>query len=354
MSRRDRFLRACRREAVDATPVWLMRQAGRYMPEYRALRARHAFLDLVRTPELAVEITLQPVRAFEVDAAIVFADILPLLEAVGLRIAFGQGGGPTVIHPVRTATDVERLASRPAAEALDFTIDAVRLARRALDGRVPLIGFSGAPFTLACYAIEGRGSRGFARALAFLREQPAAWHRLMNRLSVAVADYLDAQAAAGAQALQVFDSWAGLLTAAEYREFAMPYSQEAIRGARRHAAEIPVIHFGTRTTRSAELLRAVADAGGDVIGVDAGMPLAEAWRCIGHDRAIQGNLAPELLLGSAEAMTEAARGILDSVRGRPGHIFNLGHGIRKETPVENVRSLVDCVHAFSKAGRQPE
>lgn len=351
MSRRDRFLRACRREAVDATPVWFMRQAGRYLPEYRALRRRHPFLDLVRTPELAAEITLQPVRIFEVDAAILFADILPLLEAVGLKVAFGEGEGPVVMDPVGSADDVARLALRPVEEVLGPTLEAARLVRGALDGAVPLIGFSGAPFTLACYAVEGRGSAEFARARAFMRAEPAAWHALMHLLSAAVGDYLRAQRQAGAQALQVFDSWAGLLSADEYREFAAPYSAAAIRNAR--SGEAPVIHFSTRTARP-DLLPLVRDAGGDVIGVDAGMPLAEAWRCIGHDRAVQGNLAPDLLLGSAEAMTEAARGILDSVRGRPGHIFNLGHGIRKETPVENVRSLVDCVHAFSKAGRQPE
>lgn len=323
-----------------------MRQAGRYMPEYRALRAKHGFLDLVRSPDLAAEITLQPVKAFEVDAAIVFADILPLLECLGLEIAFAAGDGPTVRNPVRSEADVTRLTPRPPAEVVSFTLEAIRRARRALNGVVPLIGFSGAPFTLACYAIEGVGGKGFTTAVNFMRTQPRAWHALMEKLAGAVGDYLVAQAAAGAQALQMFDSWAGLPAPEEYREFVLPYSAAALARARSGAPGVPVIHFSTRTT-TAERLPLVRRAGGDVIGIDAGMTLAEAWRILGDDVAVQGNLAPDLMTGPAAPMKQAAAQLLDSVRGRPGHIFNLGHGVPKETPVERVAELVDFVHAYS-------
>lgn len=343
----DRFLRACRREPVDCTPIWLMRQAGRYMPAYRALRARYGMLDLVRTPELAVQVTLQPVDAFGVDAAIIFADILTLLDGLGLGLEFVAGEGPVFRNPVRTAADVDRLVVRPPGETLGFTLDAIRLARRALAGRVPLIGFTGAPFTLACYAIEGAGSRTFPQALRFMREEPAAWARFMEKLSAAAGAYLRAQIAAGAQAVQVFDTWAGLLTPAEYRAAAMPYSAEAIRRARDggpDAADVPLIHFATR---AAELLPLLREAGGEVIGVDASLPLDEAWRRLGDGVAVQGNLDPEVLLGPADGLRRAAADVLARAAGRPGHIFNLGHGVIKETPPERVAELVRLVHAQS-------
>ena len=343
MARADRFLKACRREPVDATPVWLMRQAGRYMPEYRALRERHGFLDLVKNPELAAAITLQPVDAFEVDAAIVFADILTLLESLGLRIEFTKGDGPAMLNPVRSPADVDALAARPPEESLGFTLEAIRQARRALGGRVPLIGFSGAPFTLACYAIQGGGSRDFALAARFRAEHPAAFHRLLEKLAVAVGAYLRAQVEAGAQALQLFDSWVGLLDAAAYREFVLPHSAAAIRAARADGG-VPLIHFGTRTGPLLPLLR---EAGGDVIGVDAQTDLADAWARLGAGVAVQGNLDPELLKGPVEPMQREAARILDSVRGRAGHIFNLGHGVLKETPPEHVAALVDFVHGYS-------
>jgi uroporphyrinogen decarboxylase len=348
MPRADRFLRACRCRPADATPVWLMRQAGRYMPEYRALRARHDFLTLVRTPDLAAEITVQPVEAFEVDAAIVFADILPLLETLGLRVRFRPGDGPSIENPIRCAADVQALAARPVEDLLAPTLEAIRLSRRALAGRVPLIGFSGAPFTLACYAVQGGGGHGFDRALDFMRREPAAWAGLLTRLAETVGGYLALQAAAGAQALQLFDSWAGLLTPEEYRANALPYTGEALRRARAGADGAPLIHFSTRTT-TPEFLPLIREAGGDVVGIDAGMDLARAWSILGHDCAIQGNLDPALLAGPRDPMLSAARGILTAAGGRPGHIFNLGHGVLKETPPGNVAALVEAVHAYRPA-----
>ena len=343
--RAARFLHACRREPVDRTPVWLMRQAGRYMPEYRALRQRHSMLDLVRTPELAARITLQPVEAFEVDAAIVFADILPLLDGLGLGLEFVAGEGPRILRPVRTKADVDRIVVRPPEETLGFTLEAVRLARRALAGRVPLIGFSGAPFTLACYAIEGGGSQDFPRTRRFLREEPAAWAALMEKLAAAVGDYLDAQVRAGAQAVQLFDSWAGRLTAEEYRGSVLPWSADAL--CRAAAGGVPVIHFATQ---AAHLLPWLREAGGSVFGIGCDVSIEDAWRQLGADVAIQGNLDPDALLGPEAEMFRQAADILDRVAGRPGHIFNLAHGVKKETDPARVRALIDFVHARSAAG----
>lgn len=344
-SRATRFLRACRRETVDRTPVWLMRQAGRYMTEYRALRQRHGMLELVRTPELAAQITLQPVDAFEIDAAIVFADILPLLDGMGLGLEFVAGEGPHILRPIRTAADVDRIVVRPPEETLAFTLEAVRLARRALAGRVPLIGFSGAPFTLACYAIEGGSSPDFPLTRLFLREQPAAWAALMEKLATAVGDYLAAQVRAGAQAVQLFDSWAGRLTADEYRAAVLPFSAAAL--GRAADAEVPVIHFATQ---SAHLLPLLREAGGTVIGVGNDILIDEAWRRLRDGVAVQGNLDPDTLLGPEEEMLRQAAGVLDRVAGRPGHIFNLAHGVKKETDPVRVRALVDFVHAHGYAG----
>ncbi len=273
----DRFLRACRREAVDATPVWLMRQAGRYMPEYRALREHHPFLEMVKTPELACQVTMQPINAFALDAAIIFADILPPLEGMGLQLSFAAGDGPVIHNPVRSAADVDALVVRSPEEALGFTLEAIRLARKELADRVPLIGFSGAPFTLAAYAIEGGGSANHAIAKTFMLAQPAAWHRLMEKLSRVVGEYLLAQAAAGAQALQLFDSWVGQLSPVDYREYVLPYSRRSIEIAR--GAGVPIIHFGTNT---GGMLGLIAEAGGDVIGVDWRLALDEAWRKLGR------------------------------------------------------------------------
>jgi uroporphyrinogen decarboxylase len=342
----SRFLRACRRQPVDATPIWLMRQAGRYMPEYRALREGHPFLEMVKTPELACEVTLQPIKAFDLDAAIIFADILPPLEGMGLHLTFAAGDGPVIHNPVRSAADVDALAVRPPEETLGFTLDAIRLARRELEGRrIPLIGFSGAPFTLASYAIEGGGSANHALAKTFMMAEPQAWHRLMEKLSQVVGEYLLAQANAGAQALQLFDSWVGQLSPADYREYVLPHSRRSLEIARQ--AGIPMIHFGTNTGGMLDL---IAEAGGDVIGVDWRLTLDEAWRKLGPGAAVQGNLDPVALLAPWEEVEKRAGQVLDAAAavGLPGHIFNLGHGILQGTPVDNVARLVDFVHERSE------
>lgn len=345
MSRSDRLLRACRREAVDATPIWLMRQAGRYMAEYRALRERYSILELIKTPDLATEVTLQPLRAFNLDAAIIFADILPVLEGMGLHLEFVKGDGPAIRNPLRTAADVAALTVRPAEETLGYTLQAIRQVRAELDGKVPLIGFSGAPFTLASYAIEGGSSRNYTIAKSLMYEQPQVWHSLMEKLALAVGNYLRAQAAAGAQVLQLFDSWVGALSPADYRAYVLPHSRRAIEIARGDQ-NTPLIHFGTGT---AGLLHLIKEAGGDVIGVDWRIDLAEAWQQLGNV-AVQGNLDPVTLFAPVEVIRSQAAAILDGVKGKPGHIFNLGHGILQHTPVAHVAALVDFVHEYSSGG----
>ena len=340
----SRFLRACRREPVETTPVWLMRQAGRYMPEYRALRERFGILELIKDPALACEVTMQPVNAFAIDAAIIFADILPLLEGMGLSLEFVRGEGPLIHNPVRTAADIERLRTPAPEEALPFTLEAIRLARRELEPRgIPLIGFSGAPFTLACYAVEGGSSRHQARVKALMMSEPELWHALMTKLSEAAGEYLLAQARAGAQAVQLFDSWCGELSPADYQAKVLPYIRKTIEIAR--AGGVPIILFGVNT---GGLLELMASAGADVIGVDWRIDLETAF-----DRlpkiAIQGNLDPIALLASWDALKERAQAVLDSAGGRSGHIFNLGHGVLPQTPVDNVRRLVDFVHTATRA-----
>jgi uroporphyrinogen decarboxylase len=341
----SRFLAACRRLPVDATPIWLMRQAGRYMAEYRALRERYSILEMVKTPELACEVTLQPIQAFDLDAAIIFADILPPLEAMGLPLEFVAGEGPVIARPVRTAADIAALRVAPPEEVLGFTLDAIGLARRALDARgVPLIGFSGAPYTLASYAIEGGSSRNHVRAKSMMMGEPELWAELMTKLSEVAGRYLLAQARAGAQALQLFDSWAGQVSPEDYRTSVLLYSRRAIEIA--GEAGVPVIHFGTDTGGMLRLLR---EAGGDVIGVDWRIDLGEAWRLLGEGVAVQGNLDPVALFAPWPALRQRAQSVLDAAHaaGCPGHIFNLGHGILPETPVDNVRRLVDFVHEYS-------
>jgi len=340
----DRLLKACRREPVDCTPVWLMRQAGRYMAEYRRLREKYTILESIKTPELAVEVTLQPIRAFDLDAAIIFADILPPLEAMGLELEFVHGEGPVIHNPLRSPDDVAALRVPDPRESLGFTLEAIRLARRELEGRLPLIGFSGAPFTLASYAIEGEGSRHFALTKSLMYAEPSAWHSLMDKLATLVGDYLKAQAEAGAQVLQFFDSWAGALSPGDYRRFVLPYSLRAIKTAQ--STGVPVIHFSTET---AGMLEQIKEAGGDVIGVDWRVDLATAWRRLGNDVAIQGNLDPLALFAPLPELERQVSGILAQVDGRPGHIFNLGHGILPRTPVEHVAALVDMVHRMSAA-----
>jgi uroporphyrinogen decarboxylase len=335
----DRFLRACRREQVDMTPVWFMRQAGRYMPEYRALRARYALLDICRNPALAVEVTLQPVDMLEVDAAILFSDLLLPFTPLGLDFDFVKGEGPSIERPIRSAGDVERLRRFEPRQALGHVLETIRLLRRQLADRVPLIGFGGAPFTLAAYAIEGGPSTTYSQTKAFMYTEPRAWHRLCERLASMIADYTQAQIEAGAQAIQIFDSWAGVLSRPDYREFALPHTRrifEALRG-----AGVPLIHFSVGT---AALLKDIAGTGADVIGVDWRLPLDEAWDLVGADLGIQGNLDPTLLLGPADRIEAAASDVLSRAAGRPGHVFNLGHGVLPATPVERLQELARHVH----------
>jgi uroporphyrinogen decarboxylase len=336
----DRFLRACRREPVDATPIWLMRQAGRYMPEYRALRARHSMLELCRTPELAVEVTLQPLRAFDLDAAILFSDLLLPLAPLGVPFDFRAGEGPVIESALRTASDIERLRRFEPCEELGFSLEAIRTLRREL--RVPLIGFAGAPFTLASYAIEGGHSSHFTYVKGLMYGEPAAWHHLAALLADVVGEYLVAQAEAGAQALMVFDSWVGVLSEADYREFLLPHVGPLF--ARLRTTGVPLLHFGTGT---GHLLPVMREAGGDVLGVDWRTPLDAAWDLLGEGVAVQGNLDPTLLLAPRERLLAGADDVLRRARGRAGHIFNLGHGILPPTPVDHVRALVDHVHVAS-------
>ena len=332
------FLAACRREPVPFTPIWLMRQAGRYMPEYRAVRERLGFLELCKSPDAAAEVTVTAVERLGVDAAIIFADILLVLEPMGVGLEFTRGDGPAIARPVRTAADVDRLREVDVAE-LGFVFEAVRRARAAL--RVPLIGFAGAPFTLASYLIEGGGSRTYARTKALMFGDPGAWRALMDRLVRTVAAYLNAQIAAGAQAVQLFDSWVGCLAPADYRTHVLPHVRALIAAL---TPGTPVIHFGTDT---AGLLEAMRAAGGDVIGVDWRIDLDAAWARVGHDVAVQGNLDPLALLAPVPEIRARAAAILGQAAGRPGHVFNLGHGIVPQTPVDHVRALVDAVHELS-------
>ncbi|MFH1723376.1 MAG: uroporphyrinogen decarboxylase [Elusimicrobiota bacterium] len=337
-----RFLRACRRKPVDATPVWFMRQAGRYLPQYRRLRARYSMLELCESPEAAAEVTLQPVRLLGVDAAILFADILLPLRPMGLRLAFLKGEGPAVTPPVRAARDVERLREPDPREGLGFVLETVRTVRRELDGEVPLIGFAGAPFTLASYMIEGGPSRDYRHTKAMMRAAPGLWRSLMTKLAGVTAEYLKAQVAAGAQAVQLFDSWVGALSKTDYERFVQPYSARVLRAVARTG--VPAVHFGTGT---APFLESFRDAGGDAIGVDWRLPLDEAWRRVGRGRAIQGNLDPTHLLLPLGALKPAVRDVVRRAGGRPGHIFNLGHGVLPQTPPGHVRAVVDWVHEWT-------
>ena len=338
----SRFLKACRREPVDATPVWFMRQAGRYMQEYRTLRAQYSLLEICRTPDLATEVTLQPIRRLEVDAAILFSDLLLPLAPMGLPFDFVKGEGPQIERPIEGPADIERLRVFEPREALGYVLDAIRQIQEELDGRVPLIGFAGAPFTLASYAIEGGHSNNFARTKALMYGHPDDWHRLCEKLSSVVADYLVAQIEAGVDVVQVFDSWVGALDASDYREFALPHTRRIFEAV---AKRVPTIHFGTGTATILEELR---DAGGDVIGVDWRIPIDQAWERIGEDHAVQGNLDPTLLLGPPARMMQQTDAVLRRVAARPGHIFNLGHGILPSTPVEHVQMLAHYVHTASR------
>ena len=332
------FMRACRREAVPYTPIWLMRQAGRYMREYREVRAKTTFLELCKTPSLAAEVTVTAVERLGVDAAIIFADILLILEPMGIELEFAEGEGPVIHNPVRTAADVDRLREVEDPQALHFVYEAITETRNALDPAIPLIGFSGAPFTLASYLSEGGGSKNYVRTKKLMYDDPGAWHAMMSLIARALAKYLNAQIEAGAQAVQLFDSWVGCLSPDDYREFVLPHTREVIRNVK---PGVPVLHFGTGTAALLELMR---EAGGDVIGLDWRVQLDDGWRRVGHDVAVMGNLDPVVLFAKQDVLRAHARRILDQANRRAGHIFNLGHGILPETPVENVIALVEMVH----------
>ena len=318
-----------------------MRQAGRYLPEYRALRARYAFLELCHNPVAAAEVTLQPVERLGVDAAILFADILLLLEPLDRGLEFGKGEGPIIHRPIRSESDVAALAPIDVDAAVPFVFETVRTVTRALGGRVPLIGFAGAPFTVASYLVEGGPSRDYLHTKRLMYESPEAWRRLMEILAGATARYLNGQIAAGADAVQLFDSWIGVLSPDDYRAYVLPHVRSLIAAL---APGTPVIHFGTGT---AALLRLMREAGGDVIGLDWRIDLDTGWDLVGHDVGVQGNLDPAVLLGPPALIRERVKTILDRAGGRPGHIFNLGHGVHRDTPVDHVRAMVDLVHELS-------
>lgn len=338
------FLQAARNEVPSHTPVWFMRQAGRYMPEYRALRAKHSMLECIRTPELAAEITLQPLRAFDVDAAILFNDILTPLPAMGLELDFVQGAGPVIFNPLRTTRAVDMLHVPAARERLGFTAESIRLLRPELDARkTPLIGFVGAPFTLASYAIEGKGSKNYAYTKQMMHAEPAAWHRLMDKLATVQVDYLAEQIKAGADAVQIFDSWVGALSRRDFETFVWPATKRLIDQVKAYG--VPVTYFGTDTTH---LLPVIKELGSDVVGVDWKLPLDEARAVIGHDKAVQGNLDPLLLSAPWRELRHQAAEVLRR-GGHKGHIFNVGHGVLPTTPTDSLARLVDFVHQFDHA-----
>jgi uroporphyrinogen decarboxylase len=336
----ERFLQACRLQTVDATPVWFMRQAGRYMPEYRAIREKYTLLQICQQPELAAEVTLQPVRMLRVDAAILFADLLLPAIPLGVGLDFAKGEGPVLHRPVRTLADVNRLRPVDPEADLGYVMEAIRGLRASLSG-IPLIGFCGAPFTLASYLIEGGSSREFTKTKTMMYAAPETWHALMEKLAGLLARYLTAQIRAGAQAVQVFDSWVGTLSPQDYVEFVQPYSSRVLRAA--EATGVPVIHFGTG---AATLLPAMKAAGGTVMGLDWRVLLDDGWSRVGPEVAIQGNLDPAALFAPLPELKRRVDDILRRAQGRVGHIFNLGHGILQNTPVDHVKAVVDMVHDY--------
>lgn len=337
----SRFMKACRREGVDATPVWLMRQAGRYMKEYRALRARVPFLELCKSPDLVAEVAVTAAERLGVDAAILFADLLLIVEPLGFAVEYEKGGGPRVSPAVRCGADLERLREVEAG-ALDYVLEGIRRTRASLASDVPLIGFAAAPFTLASYLIEGGGSRSYVRTKAFMYRDPGAWRALMEHLARNLAVYVTGQIQAGVQAVQIFDTWVGCLGPADYREFVLPWSRALLSALPR---ETPVIHFGTGTGLLLELMK---EAGGSVMGLDFHVELDSAWDRLGYSAGVQGNLDPSVLLADPAYIRGRVERILRQAGGRPGHVFNLGHGILPDTPFENVTALVELVHELSR------
>lgn len=335
------FMKACRGEATDVTPVWLMRQAGRYMKEYRDIRNKTTFLELCKRPDLCAEIMVTAVTKLGVDAAIIFSDLLPILEPMGLDLEFAKGEGPVIHNPIREVKDIERVMELESVESLDFVMETVKQTRLELPADMPLIGFSGAPFTLASYAIEGGSSRNYLNTKTIMYRDEGAWKELMLRFVRAITRYLNAQIAAGAQCVQLFDSWAGCLGTDDYRKYVLPYIQEIIAGL---TPGVPVINFATGNPA---LLPLLAEAGTRVVGVDWRIRLDDAWETVGHDRSVQGNLDPLVLLADRDTIRTRTQDVLDQAAGRPGHIFNLGHGVLQQTPVENAIALVDAVHELS-------
>jgi uroporphyrinogen decarboxylase len=341
MTGEQRFLAAARREPVDATPVWFMRQAGRCLAAYRALREQYDILTLAKTPELCAQVTLMPIEAFDVDAAVMFADIMLPLEPMGVELEIQPDVGPIIHNPIRSPADVERLRLFEPAEGVGFVMDAIRMVARDLAGRQAVIGFSGAPFTLACYMIEGRPSREYALAKSFMYGHTAAWHALMAKLSEVIVRYLRAQVDAGAQVVQLFDSWIGALAPSDYADYVQPHVRRIFEA----LTDVPTIHFGTQT---AALLELMAQAGGDVLGVDARQSLDTAWQRVGYERGVQGNLDATRVLAGWGPTEQGARDVLRRAAGRPGHIFNLGHGVLPNSDPALLRQLVDFVHHESR------
>ena len=335
------FLMACRRQPTQYTPIWLMRQAGRYLKEYRALRKKYSFLEMCKNPELAAQVTLQPVGRFKLDAAIIFSDILIPLEPMGVEFEFAKGEGPVFHHPVREMKDIEKLRVIEPEEEISFLIKAIQIVRKELEGKLPLIGFSGAPFTLASYIIEGGHSKNYVLTKGLMYQNRPAWDALMEKISEVLIRYINAQIRAGAQAIQLFDSWVGSLSPADYEKYVLPYSKKVIEGINK---AVPLIHFATT---SSTLLEKMKQAGGAVIGVDWRVNLGEAWARLGYDVAIQGNLDPVILLSSPDLIEKEVKRILNEAGNRPGHVFNLGHGILPNTPVDHVAALVEAVHQYS-------
>ncbi len=336
------FMRACRREASSVTPVWLMRQAGRYMSEYREVREKVGFLDLCKNPALCAEVMVTAVEKLKVDAAIIFSDLLPILEPMGMQLEFAKGDGPVIHNPLREAKDVERVTEIEQLDSLDFVMQTVTMTRAALAPNIPVIGFAGSPFTLASYMIEGGSSRNYHHTKSLMYREPQAWKELMRKLSRSVARYLNGQIAAGAQCVQLFDSWAGCLSVSDYRKYVLPHMQLIIDSI---VPDVPVINFATGNPALLPLLRGDART---VVGIDWRIPLDQAWNVVGHDRAVQGNLDPIALLAEPETLREMAAEVLQAAANRAGHIFNLGHGILPQTPVDHAIALVDMVHEMSQ------
>lgn len=341
----DAILKACNREKTPFTPIWLMRQAGRYMEEYRKIRENYSFIEMCKNPEIACEVTLQPIKKIPLDAAIIFADILLPLEGMGIDFYFGKNEGPVIKNPVRTPRDVERIKIIEPENDVPYLLKAIKLVKKELNEKIPLIGFSGAPFTLASYMIEGGHSRDYAKTKTMMYNEPGAWRKMMDKLAEIIIRYLSAQIESGVDLVQLFDSWVGCLSENDYREFVMPYSQKIFKAVQK--LNVPSIHFGTGNSH---LLESMKNAGGDVIGVDWRISLDKAWGKLGEETAIQGNLDPAVLFAKPSEIKKRVKEILMLADNRPGHIFNLGHGILQETPVENVILLANMVHKYSSKG----